>query len=332
MSMVLCVLQCGGLCDETTDYIKWEERWENIKLKTQLWSEPDKFGKVHATVDWDKGPTGHCVHESCMMTLFNARKVEQAKTRQLKQIQQNTDSHSQHTSEPASSAIAAPPTKRLRSSMGPIHDRTKSVWCCKGGKGPGSQLHLISYDNAWAAFKSHTVTLDDQEMRECINCLIEFTSEQPYAVEIRYHLKCWLKYVRSYPKMSEDDKLPRLQSVTLREAQTIFFDHVTSVIFQEHELRSLQSLLRDYCSTIAQYGFPTSGIKSFYIDPRVPWQNWFPLPTSKKSEWNCLWQVVGLTLKQLGLTVNSWCIMLHRGSWKISSQLAWSNGHLGLRS
>ena len=275
------------------------------------------------------------------MTLFNARKLEQAKTRQLKQAQQNTDSHSQHTSEPASSAIAAPPTKRLRSSMGPIHDRTKCVWCCKGGKGPGSQLHLISYDNAWAAFKSHTVILDDQEMRERINCLIEFTSEQPYAVEIRYHPKCWLKFVRSYQKMSEDDKLPRLQSVTLREAQTIFFDHVTSVIFQEHELRSLQSLLRDYCSTIAQYGFPTSGIKSSYVKDILiqefhdkigfhsrPQKIWVKLSLTR--------QVVGLTLKQpfpqLGLTVNSWCIMLHRGSWKISSQLAWSKGHLGLRS
>ncbi len=62
--------------------------------------------------------------------------------------------------------------------------------------------------------------------------------------------------------MSEDEKLPHMHNVTLREAQTIFFDHIRTV---EHELRSLQSLLRDYASIISQYGFPTSGIKSSYL-------------------------------------------------------------------
>ena len=65
--------------------------------------------------------------------------------------------------------------------------------------------------------------------------------------------------------MSEDDKLPRMQDVTLRKVQTMFFDHVRAVIFKERELRSLQSLLRDYNATISRYGFPTSGVKSSYI-------------------------------------------------------------------
>jgi len=71
--------------------------------------------------------------------------------------------------------------------------------------------------------------------------------------------------VRDYQRMSEDDKLSYLHNVTLREAQTIFFDHIRAVIFEEHELRSLQSLLRDYGSIISRYGFPTSGVKSSYI-------------------------------------------------------------------
>ena len=45
----------------------------------------------------------------------------------------------------------------------------------------------------------------------------------------------------------------------------MFFDDVRRVIFEEHELRSLQSLLRDYSSIISRYGFPTSGVKSSYI-------------------------------------------------------------------
>ena len=104
-----------------------------------------------------------------------------------------------------------------------------------------SNMVSISYDHAWAAFKSHTVALEDQRMRDRINCLINSATDQPYAVEIRYHFKCWLKYVRSYQKMSEDDKLPRMHNVTLHEAQTIFLDHIRTVIFEEHELRSLQS-------------------------------------------------------------------------------------------
>jgi len=67
---------------------------------------------------------------------------------------------------------------------------------------------LISYDHAWAAFKSHTVALEDQTMQDkIINCLIDSAADQPYALEIRYHQKFWLKYVQ---KMNEDYKLPQL--------------------------------------------------------------------------------------------------------------------------
>ncbi len=162
----------------------------------------------------------------------------------------------------------APPAKRLRSSVeGLIYDKAKCVWCCKpeSDKHPETKLLLISYDHAWEAFQSHTVILEDQIMRDRINTLIEFADDDPYAFEIRYHLKCWLKYVRRFQKMSEDDKLPRMHNVTLREAQTIFFDHIRTVICEEHELRSLQSLLRDYNVMISRYGFPTSGVKSSYI-------------------------------------------------------------------
>ena len=102
-------------------------------------------------------------------------------------------------------------------------------------------------------------------MRDKINCLIEYVGDDPYAYEIRYHKSCWLNHVRKYQKLSEDDKMPLMQSVTFREAQTIFFDHVRVVIFQEHELRSLQSLLSDYQLIVSKYGFATDGVKSSYI-------------------------------------------------------------------
>ena len=60
-----------------------------------------------------------------------------------------------------------------------------------------------------------TLALEDQKMQDRINCLIDFAAVNPYAIEIRYHHKCWLKYVRSYQKMSEDDKLPYTYDVML---------------------------------------------------------------------------------------------------------------------
>ncbi len=73
-----CIL-CGEPCNETIDSISSLERWENIRKKAMLlWDGLDKFGNAYATVDWDKGPNGHCVHDSCRLTLYNAKKLEQA--------------------------------------------------------------------------------------------------------------------------------------------------------------------------------------------------------------------------------------------------------------
>jgi len=267
MSTIPCLLQCGVPCNEANDAIVNVESWENLKKKALLWSGLDKFGDVYATVDWNNGPGRQCVHKACKLTLWNTRKLEQAKARQTKLEVEVCPVQSSSMSV-AFLPAADPPAKRLRSSVeGLIHEKTKCVWCCKpeSPKNRETKLSLISYDYAWAAFKSHTVALDDKEMRDRIDSLIDYAADDPYAVEIRYHNKCWLKYVRNFQKMSEDDKLPCMHNVNLREAQTIFFDHIRAVIFDEHELRSLQSLLRDYNSIISRYGFPTSSIKSSFI-------------------------------------------------------------------
>ena len=71
------VLQCGGLCDEAADAISTES-WDSLEKKALLWSGLDKFGDVHATVDWGKGPIGQCVHDTCRVNLSRAKKLEQA--------------------------------------------------------------------------------------------------------------------------------------------------------------------------------------------------------------------------------------------------------------
>ena len=60
-----------------------------------------------------------------------------------------------------------------------------------------------SYDHAWAAFESHTVALEDQKICDRINCLIDSAADEPYALEIRYHHTCWLKYVWKFQQTDQ---------------------------------------------------------------------------------------------------------------------------------
>ena len=241
-------------CDAAADAIS-KESWVSLEKKTLLWSGLEKFGDVHATVDWGKSSIGQCVHDTCRFNLSSATKLEQVTVKDRKKREVNECQVQSSSVSRVPSPAAPPAAKRLLYTLGVIHYKTKYVWCCKTEKAkhPESKLKLISYDHAWASFKSHTVALDDQVMRDRINCLIESAGDQPYALEIRYHHKCWLKHVRTDQKMSDDDKLPLMNNVSLRESRTIFFDHIRAIIFEEHELRSLQSLLRDYSSIVSRY-------------------------------------------------------------------------------
>ena len=104
--------------------------------------------------------------------LCNIKKLEQAQKRQKKREVDECQSQSSSIAE-VSSQDKAPAAKRLQSSLRLIHDKNKCVWCCKpeSAKHSESKLLLISYDREWAAFKSHTVALEDQKMHDRINCL-----------------------------------------------------------------------------------------------------------------------------------------------------------------
>ena len=150
--------------------------------------------------------------------------------------------------------------------------KQQCVWCCtESTKHAESKLIPIpmithgqlSKESPWPVRSEHA---------DKINCLMDSVADQPYALEIRYHLKCWLKYVRSYQKMSEDDKLPSMHNVTLHEAHAIFFDHIKTVIFEEHELRAPQSLLRDHSCILSRYGFPISRVTSSYVKDFLTWE------------------------------------------------------------
>jgi len=55
------------------------------------------------------------------------------------------------------------------------------------------------------------------------------------------------------------------QNVRMSDGRTLFFKHVDSVIFKEHEIRSLQSLISDYKRIISDYGYVACDVRSSYV-------------------------------------------------------------------
>ena len=259
-----CLLQCQKPCDASNAIDNLgKEAWEKLKLKAFNWKGLDMFGNVYDTVNWQQGPSGKHVHGNCRFGISSSDKLNRAKTRQQKRERDSASHECQDDHD-----LAGPAPKCLRSSVGIVHNKNLCVWCMK----PEDTKHpertgkwlLISYIPAWNVFKSHTVVLQDDAMRDRINRLIDSITD-PFSTEIRYHHKCWLKYIGAYQKISVEQQHNLLNDVTFREAQTMFIDHARRVIFEDHEIRTLQGLLHDYKTIVGTYGFPTTGVKSSYM-------------------------------------------------------------------
>ena len=259
MSTKDCLLQCGNMKNKKVTYLK---EWDKLKEYSLRWKGLDKFGKVYESVDWEKGPSGHWVHNNCKFNISSNDRLVQAQVRKRKELEQNV----QEDAVASHSRKEEPAPKRLRSNTGTIHDKNKCIWCLEpSDKKHNKKLLLITLEGGWTAFKNHTVILKDQDMRERINLLIDYIGDEYVSNEIRYHKPCWNKYVRYDKDLTDDQSIPQLQNVRLREAQTIFMNHVRLVIFKDHELRSLQNLLDDYKQILSKYGLSLDGIKSSYV-------------------------------------------------------------------
>ena len=264
-----CILLCGKLCsaDDCLDNFTLA-KWDSMKDKATKWKGLDTFGNVHCSVDWEKGPKGHHMHRSCYASLSSKSRLSQAEQRQHKSEQslQERAEALDHESDPTLETRAC---KSLRSSTGPLHEKTSCIWCMKGAnhknKNRNNDLLLLSTEDAWNKFRLHTVRLDDVAMRQRLVTLITSMpdAQTAFAFEIRYHRGCWRNYMSDHKPLT-DETAQHLQRVNLREAQTLFFHHVRQVIFQDHELRTLQGLLNDYRRIISNYGH-NSIVKSSYL-------------------------------------------------------------------
>ena len=218
------------------------------------------FGGVYDSLEWELGPHGKHLYASCRLDISSSDKLKTSKLRQQKQDRESAF-HEETCHHP-------PAPKRLRSNTGIVHDKDLCVW----GMKPEDERNpertgrwvLLSYTSAWKVFRSHTVVLQDDAMRNRINCLIDSITDS-FSTEIRYHHKCGLKCVGQYQKMSVEEKLPLKHDVTYREARTMFIDHVRQVVFVDYKIITLQGLLREYKSIMGTYGLPHLGVNSSYV-------------------------------------------------------------------
>ena len=163
--------------------------------------------------------------------------------------------------------VDPPPTKTTRATYsGALYDKYHCVWCGEkeDSKHPDRanfKLYRICQRSAWNTFKRHPVFLNDDHDRERMTAVVNAISglSDIYASDIRYHKKCWRDNIINAQRLSH------LQSVSLEEARSLFFKHVDSVIFEEHEIRTLQSMLSDYKAKVSDFGYNVGDIKSSYL-------------------------------------------------------------------
>ena len=162
-----CLLKCGKPC-RPSDSIT-ERKWDSLKAKTEKWSGLDKYGDVFDTTPWQDGPQNYYVHDSCYITISSSVRLEKAKRLKEKSTtSQICGSETKHLCEDEAEVV---PPKRLRSSLGgPLHDKSKCVWCMKAADfkhpdRPYGKLSRISTYSAWHSFRRHLVFVEDEELR-----------------------------------------------------------------------------------------------------------------------------------------------------------------------
>ena len=149
-------------------------------------------------MDWELGSHGKHLHASCRLDISSSDKLKRSKLRQKKQDRESSFHEVSCRVELDLESLAL---KCLRSSTGIVHH--KKLVCLvhetedeRHPERTGRWL-LFSYTSAWNVFKCHTVVLQDNAMRDRINCPIDSITD-PFSTEIRYHHKCWLNYCRDF--------------------------------------------------------------------------------------------------------------------------------------
>ena len=198
------------------------------------------------------------MHKSCELDLFNERKLGQALKRRENVLSKQEQQKLPQTE--YNETIVQPKAKRL-SSEGKLHDKNVFIWCWKS-KMPKKKrkLRLLIQDDAWYSFKAHVKFIDDENLKDRLKKFIAITSD-PFAVEIRYCEQCWKSYInnKNFQSVSGYGSRPGIDHI-----KNLFYRHINNTIFEEHEIRRLQSLRSDYVRMLNNHGLD-SNVKSSYV-------------------------------------------------------------------
>ena len=261
----LCMMQCKRKCNSKS--VINVDKWNKIKEKCKLWRGLDRFSDIFQTIPWEDGPDGYKICSTCYISLCSAEHLSRAQVRQ----QNVADDASSENSQPPPPPPTPPSPKRLRSSVGVLHhSKTACVWCMTGedARHPDrktGQLRRIETLQGWRAFKRHTVHIQDKELRVRIERVAESTSQlsDPFAADIVYHKDCWMKYV-AHP-LQRPCSTGHYDNVTHFEMKNLFLRYVDQIIFHDHEIRTIQSLLLEYKRLAFEYNVKCGELRGSYI-------------------------------------------------------------------
>ena len=121
-----CLLRCGKPCTATDSIdLITTNKWDNIKNKSENWKGLDKFGLVYDAVIWQDGQLGRYMHNSCYITLCNTKKLEQAKIRNKKELEDAVTTGQSSAFNTLSGINVSPP--KCTKSGGSVHCKEKCV-------------------------------------------------------------------------------------------------------------------------------------------------------------------------------------------------------------
>ena len=75
-----CILQYCDPCSASDSIDKVSlKKWKNIEEQSKKWIGLDTFESVFTTVDWELGPFGLLMHDSCYIKLCSQRRQHKQK-------------------------------------------------------------------------------------------------------------------------------------------------------------------------------------------------------------------------------------------------------------
>ena len=85
--------------------------------------------------------------------------------------------------------------------------------------------------------------------------LVEAVSalSDPFAADLVYHFPCWRDYISNLH--FDPKEAMHLPNVTDSEMKYMLFKKVDQIVFADHKIPSLKSLLHEYKQIAREYGF-----------------------------------------------------------------------------